>query len=176
MKKLILNFFLSIFVLSYIIFEELIWERIAEPFIAYLRRLRILKKIEYWVEKIDSRVILIIFLSLFIKVELLGIYAGMLFVQGKIVAGSMLYLSKIPIAAFTFWLFGVSKSKLLKFRWFATSYNYIMKIISRIKSSNTYINIKERVQKSKVYIKENFFSKKGLLLKKISLLYKKFKN
>ncbi len=175
MKRKILNFFLTLFVLSYIIFEELIWERIAEPFIGYLRRLKILKNIEYWIEKIDARVILILFLILFVKVELLGIYAGMLFVQGKMIAGLMLYLTKIPIAAFTFWLFGVSKPKLLKFRWFATLYNYIMKIIDRIKHSNTYKIIKQRVQKIKIYIKGNLFSKKGFLLKKIALLYKKFK-
>ncbi len=176
MKKKILNFFLSTFVLSYIIFEELIWERIAEPFIGYLNNLKILKKIEYWIKKIDSRVMLIIFLILFIKVELLGIYAGMLLVQGKIIAGSLLYLTKIPIAAFTFWLFGVSKSKLLKFRWFSISYNYIMTIIDRIKHSITYINIKDRIQKIRGFIKENIFSKKGVLLKKIRYLYKKLKH
>ncbi len=175
MKRKILNFFLSFFVLLYIVLEELIWEKIAEPFIRYLRRLRILKKIEHWIEKIDSKIILIIFLMLFVKVELLGIYAGMLFVQGKVVAGSILYLTKIPIAAFTFWLFGVSKIKLLKFRWFSTSYNYMMTIIDRIKHSKTYINIKVKTQKIKLYIKKNIFSKKGFLSKNIASLYKKFK-
>jgi len=43
---------------------------------------------------------------------------------GKVIAGTTLYAGKIPVAAVTFWLFRVSKEKLMTFVWFKQAYDY----------------------------------------------------
>ncbi len=175
MQKKLVNFFLTIVVLTYIIFEELIWVRFAHPIIHYISALKILKKLEIQLQRLHSVIILVIFLSMFVVVELLGVYAGLLFVAGHMVQGILVYAGKIPIAAFTFWLFGVSKEKLMQFGWFEKAYLFIMKTIDRLKASEVYINIKAKSLQIKHYVKEHFFRDKSLLKKKIAVLYKKLK-
>ena len=173
-KKLV-NFILTLVVLLYILFEELIWERLAQPIIRYINTLEILKKLEASLQYANSKVILVIFLSMFVAVEFLGVYAGALFLEGKVLHGALLYATKIPIAAFTFWLFGVSKHKLMEFAWFAKSYLWLMDMIEKIQMSEIYLNIKKRTQSIKIYVKENFFRDKSLLKKKIQIIYKQLK-
>lgn len=175
LQKKLLNFILTIAVLVYILFEELIWERFAQPVIRYIQGLKILKKLEVSLQYANSKMILVIFLSMFVAVEFLGVYAGALFLEGKMIHGMILYATKIPIAAFTFWLFGVSKHKLMEFGWFATSYLWIMDLIEKIKSSEIYRNIKEKTAALKAYLKERFLNDKGMIKRKITLIYRKLK-
>ncbi|MEA3418500.1 MAG: hypothetical protein U9Q90_03790, partial [Campylobacterota bacterium] len=105
-------------VLIFILFEELIWEGIAEPIYAKVRSLKILQRAETMLETTPRNIILFFFLLIFSVVEGTGILAGILFLQGKVLLGAGLYLAKIPIAAFTFWLFNVTKEKLLSYDWF----------------------------------------------------------
>jgi len=113
MYKKILNIFLTIFVFSYIIFEELIWERLAKPIFSYISTLELFRDLEPKILALNSYIILFIFLIPFVIVELLGIYAGILFISGNILFGIVLYLSKIPIAVVIFWFFNIAKDKLL---------------------------------------------------------------
>jgi len=175
LQKRLLNFILTVAVLIYILFEELIWERFAQPIIRYINSLKILKKLEVSLQYANSKMILVIFLSLFVAVEFLGAYAGALFLQGKIIHGVILYATKIPIAAFTFWLFGVSKHKLMEFGWFAKSYLWMMEIIEKIKASDIYRNIKAKTAAIKAYVKETFLRDKGALKRKITVIYKRLK-
>ena len=75
MYKKILNIFLTIFVFSYIIFEELIWERLAKPIFSYISTLELFRDLEPKILALNSYIILFIFLIPFVIVELLGIYA-----------------------------------------------------------------------------------------------------
>jgi len=175
LKKRLINFFLTLVVLVYIVFEELIWERFTQPIIRYIDSLKILKRLEAYLQSVNSAFILVIFIMMFILVETLGIYAGMLFLDGKIIQGVLLYAAKIPIAAFTFWLFGVTKDKLMEFGWFKKSYEWIMATIQKIKSSEVYTNVTKRASMIKRYLKEQFFQDKGLLKKKIQTIYRKLK-
>ena len=124
-----------ILVIIYILFEELIWEGIAKPIYEAIHALQILQKIETKLQTVNATVILGIFVVLLTIVEAFGIYAGMLFVSGQVVLGLTLYISKIPIAAFTFWLFRVTEDKLMQFGWFKWMYEWIMKAIEWLKSS-----------------------------------------
>ena len=108
MYKKILNIFLTIFVFSYIIFEELIWERLAKPIFSYISTLELFRDLEPKILALNSYIILFIFLIPFVIVELLGIYAGILFISGNILFGIVLYLSKIPIAVVIFWFFNIA--------------------------------------------------------------------
>jgi len=109
-------------------------------------------------------------------VELQGLYAGALFLEGKVIHGAMLYAGKIPIAAFTFWLFRVSKEKLMEFGWFENSYLWVMGMIEKIKQSKVYINTKKKSLQIKSYVKETFFKDKSIVKKKVQTIYKKLKD
>ncbi len=171
-----------ILVIIYIIFEELIWEGVAKPIYEAIHSLKILQKIEVKLQTVNPSVILVIFVLLLSIVEAFGIYAGILFVSGQVMLGLSLYLSKIPIAAFTFWLFRVTEDKLMQFGWFKWIYDKIMSGIDWLKSREMYIKTMERLVKVKATIKtsvkafkEKYFSKESPFLNKIKAIYKTIK-
>jgi hypothetical protein len=174
-QKRVLNFVLTILVLVFIIFEELVWDRFATPIINYISKLKILKKLEIYLQKMDSKILLVTFVVIFALVEFLGLYAGSLFLSGKPLHGALIYAAKIPIAAFTFWMFGATKSKLLEFNWFKKSYYFTVGVIDKIKKSKIYLSIKDRSTKIKEYIKNNILNKKTTIKDRIKAIYRKFK-
>jgi len=166
-------------VMIYIIFEELIWEGIAKPIYETIHALKILQKVEAKLEFVNPSVILVIFVVLLSIVEAFGIYAGMLFVSGQLLLGMTLYISKIPIAAFTFWLFRVTEDKLMQFGWFKWIYDWIMKAIDWIKSCEMHKKTLERLVQVKMRIKafkEKYFANKSPFIEKIKHLYRTVKN
>jgi hypothetical protein len=174
-QKRVLNFVLTILVLVFIIFEELVWDRFATPIINYISELKLLKRLEIYLQKVDSKIILVVFIVIFALVESLGLYAGALFLSGKPLHGAVIYAFKIPVAAFTFWMFGATKSKLLEFNWFKKSYYFTVGVIDKIKNSQIYLSIKDRSAKIKKYVKNNILNKKGTIKDRIKAIYRKFK-
>ncbi len=175
--KLILLLQFSL-VTIYILFEELIWEGIAKPIYEAIHALKILQRLEAKLEHLNPSMILVIFVLLFAIVEAFGIYAGMLFVSGQMLLGLVLYISKIPIAAFTFWLFRITEDKLMQFVWFKWVYERIMKAIEWIKSSEIHQKTVAYVLQVKMHIKalkEKYFSGKSPFLEKMKQLYKRLK-
>jgi len=171
-----------ILVIIYIIFEELIWEGIAKPIYEAIHSLKILQKLEAKLQHVNPSVILVIFVVLLSVVEAFGIYAGMLFVSGQVLLGLSLYLSKIPIAAFTFWLFRVTEEKLMTFGWFKWLYEKMMAMIDWLKSREMYIqtmerlkSVKERIKKVVKAFKVKYFSKESPFMTKVKSLYKTIK-
>lgn len=172
MYKKILNLFLIVLVFIYIIFEELIWEKFAKPIITLISNLQLFQNLIPKILALNSYFILIFFVSIFVIVELIGIYAGILFISGNIISAIFIYILKIPVAAFIFWFFNITKPKLLEFRWFEFVYNYIILIISKIKNSSIYIMIKEKAYMLKNSLKERISSTKTGLKTKIIGIYK----
>ena len=177
-KNRLLSLLQLLLVITYIIFEELIWEGIAKPIYKAIHALKILQKMEAKLETLNPSVILLIFVVLFVIVEAAGIYAGMLFVSGQVFIGLVLYISKIPIAAFTFWLFRVTEDKLMQFGWFKWLYDWIMKAIDWIKSSEIHqktiaylVQMKTRIK----ILKEKYFANKSPFIEKMKRLYKTLK-
>jgi hypothetical protein len=106
----------------------------------------------------------------------------MLFVSGKILLGLGLYLSKIPIAAFTFWLFRVTEDKLMQFGWFKWLYDWLIRGIEWLKSRPVYIKTMERLKVLKLKIKESikvfkakYFAKESPFMQKLKSLYNTIK-
>ena len=168
------SLFQLLLVITYIIFEELIWEGIAKPIYEVIHGLRILQKIETKLDTVSPSIVLFIFVVLLVIVEAAGIYAGMLFVSGQVFIGLVLYISKIPIAAFTFWLFRVTEDKLMQFGWFKWLYDWIMRAIDWIKSSEIHqktiaylVLIKTRIKA----LKEKYFAGKSPFIEKMKQLY-----
>jgi len=173
-KHKLISLLQLLLVIIYIIFEELIWEGIAKPIYETIHALKILQKVEAKLEDVNPSVILFIFVVLLTTVEAFGIYAGMLFVSGQMVLGLMLYISKIPIAAFTFWLFRITEDKLMQFGWFKWLYDLIMKAIDWIKSSEIHqktiahlVQMRMRIK----LLKEKYFAGKSPFIEKIKQLY-----
>ena len=171
-----------ILVIIYIIFEELIWEGVAKPIYETIHALKILQKIEAKLQYVNASVILVIFVILLSIVEAFGIYAGMLFVSGQVMLGLVLYISKIPIAAFTFWLFRVTEDKLMQFGWFKWLYDWIMQAIEWLKTREMYVKtmdrlveVKKSIKKKFQSVKEKYFANESPFITKIKSLYKTVK-
>jgi len=182
-KNKLISLLQLILVIIFIIFEELIWEGIAKPIYEAIHSLEILQKIEAKLQHINAYVILVIFVVLLATVETFGIYAGMLFVSGQVILGLSLYLTKIPIAAFTFWLFRVTEDKLMTFGWFKWVYEKIMTAIAWLKSREMYVKTMERLKMLKARIKKSvksfrakYFSKESPFMVKVKNLYKTIKD
>jgi len=181
-KNKLISLLQLILVLIYIIFEELIWEGLAKPIYEAIHRLKILEKVEEKLQHVNAYFILVIFVVLLLTVEIFGIYAGMLFVSGQVLLGLGLYISKIPIAAFTFWLFRVTEDKLMTFAWFKWLYEKMMVAIDWLKSREMYVQTMERLTQVKASIKKSvqglkaeYFSGESPFLTKVKKLYKTIK-
>jgi hypothetical protein len=161
---------LGILVTVYIVLEELVWENIAEPIYRFIHSLAILQKPEEFIRKLDRHVLLVMFLVLFVQVELLGLFALQLIGTGKVAAGTMLYAGKIPVAAFTFWLFRISKEKLMTFGWFKKSYELILSIIEKIKVSAIYQRIAAKLKRIKAWLKIRLHSIQSCISKLMETL------
>jgi len=167
----ILHYILTIIIIGYIVFEELVWERFAQPIFRFISSLKLLQRLNVYLQAVNSRLLLVIFVLLFITVELQGLYAASLFVQGKVIHGVIIYAGKIPISAFTFWLFRAVQSKLMEFIWFERAYIYVTMIIDKITQSEIYVNIKARTVPIKQYLKRKVLGNKGSLKKKVEKMY-----
>ncbi|MDQ7086107.1 MAG: hypothetical protein Q9M36_14865 [Sulfurovum sp.] len=170
-KNKIITILQLILVLIYILFEELIWEGIAKPIYEAIHSLKLLQKIEDRLQEVNASVILVIFIVLLSMVEFFGIYAGMLFVSGQVMLGLGLYIAKIPIAAFTFWLFRVTEDKLMQFAWFKWLYEKILEGIVWLKSRETYLRMMQSIRDFKI----KYFSKESPFVSKIKEIYRNIK-
>jgi hypothetical protein len=177
---LVLQFIL---VFLFILFEEIIWEGIAKPIYNKIESLQITQKIESKIKHTNRYVLLVIFLVLLLGVEIAGLLAGLFFVQGYVLFGLLLYLAKIPIAAFVFWLFKVGKKKLLSFDWFNWTYKKIMSGVEWLKATSIYKDTMEYMRKIKrkiraqwMVIKKRYFNKEGSFTEELKSFYNYMKN
>jgi len=177
-KHKLISLLQLIIVLVYIIFEELIWEGIAYPIYKYVHSLKILQKVEHALQDVNRYVILIIFVFMLLSVEAFGLYAGYLFVSGNVLLGLSIYLGKIPIAAFTFWMFRITEDKLMKFAWFKWLYEHVMQFINWLRSLDIYISTMKKMKvfkrKLKVF-KFKYFSGESPFIIKVKHLYRTIK-
>ena len=172
----IVNIFLTFLVFVYIIFEELIWDRLAKPVFSYISNLELFRDLEPKIMALNSYLILFIFLIPFIIVELLGVYAGILFISGNILLGLLVYVLKIPIAVVIFWFFNITKDVLLQFRWLNFIYKNLILIIEKIKHCRIYVMIQDKTSIVKDEIKKIFFTSKIDFKEKVIEIYKLLKD
>ena len=172
-----------ILVLLFILFEEIVWEGLAKPIYDKISSFRILLRFEKIVNISNRYIVLLSFLTLLVGVEGVGLLAGLFFVQGKVLLGSILYIAKIPIAGFTFWLFSISKPKLLSFDWFAWAYEKLINGIDWLKATDIYkttiTTTKDMKQKIKFIfkdIKKRYFSRSSSFVEDLKSLYRYIKN
>ena len=177
---LVLQFVL---VFLFILFEEIIWEGIAKPIYNTIESWHITQKLEGKIAQSNRYIILMVFLSFLFGVEGAGLSAGVFFIQGKVLLGLILYIAKIPIAAFVFWLFKVGKVKLLSFNWFNWSYQKLMNGLDWIKDLEIYkstmammLSVKEKIKKNWKHFKGKYFDKDSSFTEELKSFYNYMKN
>jgi hypothetical protein len=158
-------------VLVFILFEEIIWEQIAAPIARYMQSLNIFTRIESVVSRLNGITILFVFIILFAFAEGLGLVAAAFIVKGKAFFGAMIYIGKLPLASFSFWLFKISKEKMLQIRWFAHVYHYVIYWFDKIKASEYYQHVYALSFKIKVGLKSLIKKEKSSFGTKIKRLY-----
>jgi len=172
-----------ILVILFILFEEIIWEGIAKPIYKHIESLHLLQGVEKSITYGNRYVVLFIFLVLLFGVEGAGLLAGIFFVQGQMLLGLLLYIAKIPIAAFTFWLFKVAKNKLLSFDWFEWLYDKVMDGLRWLKNLDIYkstmshmLVFKTKIKEQLKTIKLKYFSKESRFTSELKSFYNYIKN
>ncbi|MBN2823758.1 MAG: hypothetical protein JXQ76_00420 [Campylobacterales bacterium] len=172
-----------VLILIFIIFEEIIWEGIAQPIYNYFHGLNLVQRLETHLAKVNSYVALFIFIILLIIVEAAGIVSGILLVNGQLLVGGFLYIAKIPLAAVTFWIFKVTKFKMLSFDLIAWAYKRIMAFMKWLKALETYQDLMAGLSKTKEWLKkqfkafkERFLPQKSGFFAKLQSMYKAIKN
>lgn len=143
----------TILVVGYILFEELIWNVFAKPIFQYFKSLALLDSLKKTFLEMNRYLLLTVFIIIFLITEVMGFFSGFCFVNGYILMGLTVYTLKIPIAAFTFWLFDLTKDKLMTFAWLKSAYGYIMGIIKKIVESSISIEIKKQIHSAKTKLK-----------------------
>jgi hypothetical protein len=110
--------------------------------------------------------LLSVFISILAITEAMGFFSGYCFMNGYIFTGLAVYTLKIPIAAFTFWLFDLSKDKLMTFHWLETSYSYILGLIDKFVNSSLHVYIKAKIMAIRLKTKQlvsQYFGEKGFI-------------
>jgi hypothetical protein len=175
----LLYIFQFVLVSIYIFFEEFIWELIAEPIYKQIKALKLFQKLQTFITQLNRYSTIFLFILLFLSVESCGLLAGISFLEGKISLAIIFYLLKLQFATFTFWLFRVSKDKLLTFSWFAFGYNNLLILVEKIKELDVYKriisifkNLKSKIASFKVWVK----LEKGNFIENMKKIYSYLKN
>jgi len=139
--------------LIYIVLEELIWEEFAKPIYNYIVKLRIAAAFEQFLKRQNRYIPLIFFLSTFVFGELLGLLTPFVLAKGLVIVAVLLYMGKILIVAFAFWLFKIEKERLLSFTILRVAYEKIIFISEKVKSTTLYQKLLKQLKALKSYLK-----------------------
>lgn len=145
-KKFVVNALESILVIGYILFEELIWNVFAKPIYQNFKSLVALDALKSTFLAMNRYFLLTVFIFIFAVAELMGFVSAFFIMDGYIFSGIIIYTLKIPIAAFTFWLFDLTKKQLMSFKWLKAVYQYVMDLIGKFVHLDVYIYIKTRIK------------------------------
>lgn len=165
-RNFVAKLFESILVIGYILFEELIWNVFAKPIFQYIKSLVVLDSLKQRFLEMNRHLLLTVFIVILAITEAMGFLSGYFFINGYVFTGIGVYACKIPIAAFTFWLFDLTKDKLMSFHWLKTAYDYIMGVIDKFVNSSIHIYIKAQITKIRSKIKlliVQYFGEKGFI-------------
>jgi hypothetical protein len=156
----------TILVIGYILFEELIWDVFAKPVFQYFKSLVALDALKKTFQVMNRYMVLMVFITILAITEIMGFASGFFIVNGHLFLGITIYTLKIPIAAFTFWLFDLTREKLMTFHWLKTAYDYIMNLVYVFTHSDIHSYIKERMIRLRSRIKQlsqKYFGKGGFV-------------
>ncbi len=165
-QKFVIRFVESVIVVIYIIFEELIWNIFAEPLFRLFKKLVPLEALTTTFLTMNRYLLLVTFVVCLAVAEAIGLLSGISFLNGQVFFGVVIYTLKIPTAAFTFWLFDLTKQQLFTFQWLKNSYDLTMKLIDLIVNSSVHVYIKSKILSVRAKLTElsiKYFGKEGFI-------------
>lgn len=161
-------------ILLFILFEDLIWNRIAKPIASFFIKIDAFKILAKIITALNKYVVLIIFLAIFIYSEFLTPISLGLIGNGMIIQGILVYLAKIPLASFSFWIFRLTEDELRTIKWFDYLYSKLQQFIAFVKNTKYFKNVKEFYLNAKEKMKDFFKSEKEFFLVKfVKRVYQK---
>jgi hypothetical protein len=176
-KKFVAKTLESILVIGYILFEELVWNIFAKPIYSYIKSLVVLEPLKQTFLTMHRYLLLTVFIVILALAEVMGLLAGLCFLEGYFISGILVYILKIPVAAFTFWLFDLTKAQLMTFAWLKTAYEWIMRMIDKLLNSAIHVYIRSKIikirEKMRLIIRQ-YFGEAGFVAS-IKSHYKVFK-
>lgn len=162
-------------VIGFILFEELIWNVLAKPFYVFFRDLVAVEALKNAFLTMNRYLLLAVFIFTLALAEVLGFVSGFYFVRGSVAVAGSIYVLKIPLAAFTVWLFDLTKPRLLTFGWFKAAYERIMAWIQLIIDSNIHRYIKSRIDPLRARFKQWLGFAKASFWAKLKARYQGYK-
>lgn len=169
--------YLKIFlVVMFIIFEEIIWNKIGQPIYNKIKTLKIMDRFKVWVSNVKNiYVILVIFLGLFIGMEIVTLLALKAFATGAIVIGIGLYVIKILMVVPVVIIFNEAKKQLVTF----LPIRYVYGMVLNFKRSKTFREIKRFIAKLRIELNrfvEEYLDGDEDLLTELKKIYNNIKN
>jgi len=112
----VLYYIKLVFVILFIIVEDIAWTRLGEPIYNNVKSLKVMDRFKLWINDIKHRYLLLgIFIIPFIFMETSSIYAGKALVNGAIFSGIGLYSFKLLLTAPVVIIFNAGKDILVSF-------------------------------------------------------------
>jgi len=161
----VLFFTLSAFV---VIFLEIFWELGFKSVTRSLERSSFAKWSEEKIKNMPNWMVLVLFGTPFIFMELIGIFALGAFVSGHIWVGVGLYLFKVLFFIPVHFVLHVGEPQLMSIKWFKIRYDMIVGTLNWFKKSQSYVKIHNLSETIKAYILafKRRFTQTIVLLKK----------
>jgi hypothetical protein len=164
-----------IFVVAFLFFviEELFWELTFKKFFAWLEIFSFMEKLKVKIVNLDKYYILVLFLTPFILMEVLGVISLIAF-SYSIFLGFFLYISKLLLFIPVKFIFNVANEKLLDIEWFKIRYENMSSILIWIKITQSYVKVHNMFKSIKNSI-SNWFKQDTSFIREIKVLFKTFK-
>jgi len=170
------NFFARIlfFLLSalVVILLELFWELGFKGISRSFERSGAALHARRWIEALPAWGVLLLFITPFILMELLGIVALGAFVSGHLWLGAGLYLAKVLLFIPVHFILHTGKRELLSIPWFERRYRIVTDTLDWFKTTQSYHKAAQLIQTVKAYIK----AAKERFRQNITLLKKAFEH
>lgn len=171
------HYFKVVLVYLFYVLEYVAWKKVGEPVYKVLSQLKIMDRFRVWVNSVDNRyALLLIFVNVFVLMEITSTYGLVLIGTGAIVTGIALYLVKLVLMVPAVVIWNSAKKPLLSF-WLI---RFVFGWIIRLRRSSMFRSAKRQIKKIKlgfIQFKDDYLNGNGELgfTDSIKAIYKNIK-
>lgn len=172
MIRRIRNAALVLIILTYILFEELIWNTAVVPVIRYVSAFHLYRRfLEYIRLKAGRITVLFLFSVPFLIGEGIGVLSGILAAKLYLFSAVLLYACKIPLVVVALAILQNGKEKLLSFGWFALCYTWTIRQLDKLHNAPLYLQTLHIIRR----IRERLFNRSGRTWGLLIRLYRRIR-
>ena len=122
----VLRLLAEIVVAIYVVADSIVFA-LLRPLVRWLSRLRVVQRIERWIQSLPPYVILVVMVVPFIFAELAKVFAVYWMAEGHFRTGMTIFISAYVVSIFVCErILHAGKAQLMTIPWFAWVYNWIM--------------------------------------------------